>query len=35
MSKYISLDELFENPDWQGGHGLSEDFKNGMEEEAE
>ncbi len=31
MRKYISLDALFENPDWQGGHDLSEDFKNGME----
>lgn len=31
MSKYISLDALFENPDWQGGYDLSEDFKNGME----
>lgn len=31
MSKYISLDALFENPDWQGWHDLSEDFKNGME----
>lgn len=31
MSKYISLDALFENPDWQGWHDLSEEFKNGME----
>lgn len=31
MSKYISLDALFENPDWQGWHDLNEDFKNGME----